>query len=153
MPEYDLTESRTSLPKWLGEAKCSKVFVEFLEVRGPKKGEPGPVNHASFKVDFTSTVRPSDTGEGYAGVRIDMRPEAEYDSDKSSGGRHYQYGTLIVKAVQYKSKSTKSLCTCELPLPIEIKLHQFTDELLGKKLEEFCFVNEGVEYFGCRDWM
>ncbi|KHO01886.1 uncharacterized protein MAM_00887 [Metarhizium album ARSEF 1941] len=151
---YNLTENPYALPeKFMREAKCLHLFVEFLKTtteQQPVQEKKKAANHAVFKLVFEKNY------EDFAGLRLEMAVNYNYKSKSetsSNGPVKYKSGYLCAKPTLFSRPSSKTASTCELAIARNWPVGSVIRLLLHFQMSHFDFVNLQDRYFGCRDFV
>ncbi|KAI1470925.1 uncharacterized protein F4812DRAFT_419478 [Daldinia caldariorum] len=144
--QFDLTANDpTVIPQHFLEARCSKLYIEFLTKLNEKELESFDTDdevttHACLKVDFAAPV-----GK-YMGFKATM--------DLELAGLHPRDGILITKLLPFFGTSRSSIRSFGFPLLGSVTMLQIVETMTSESLEYFRFnFNPKGNFCGCRDFV
>lgn len=151
---FDLTNNDGTihvLPKQLRRAKCATIYVEFLFTPNSNPDSPDydHANHVIIKIDFATTV-----GK-YAGVRISMDVDYDYEEYVNDDNVCLKHGCLYVRPVEYLGISYSSSRTLQIGLGrLETpELSALLSPIMENRMQVFSFDCSRDQYQGCKQWV
>lgn len=155
----DITPGLGNVPAQLLNMPCSRFYIEFLRVssEGLSVAQTTRIkNHATFKVDFSETIRmPTRTVTRMIfGTRINMEVDTTSESIGSQNRTNrFSPGDLFLDLREYPGESNSTCRTIELPLAQGIKLGHLLEAFMRYGVHHFSFNCINGKYYGCRDFM
>lgn len=151
---FDLTNNDGTihvLPKQLRRAKCATIYVEFLFTPNSNPDSPDydHANHVIIKIDFATTV-----GK-YAGVRISMDVDYDYEEYVNDDNVCLKHGCLYVRPVEYLGISYSSSRTLQIGLGRleNPELSALLSPIMENRMQIFSFDCSRDQYQGCKQWV
>lgn len=162
---YELTHGHYP-PEALLNAHIEKVYVEFLDAtrdgdeenQSQADNEP---NHVILKFDIADAINVG--GKSVRGFRLEVvfgdndtvnagsSPRGQKTAAEMASDTWYKPAVTQLKAVDYRSASRSSLCTCRLALRkgTGLLVKGVVELLRSTGLCDFDFISRDEGYFGC----